>query len=128
MPFYEYGCHDCRLKFQLQRPVTEYKEDGLCPECGKLTKKLMSNFSHHSTFAPDSGVKLKERHDDKKSEKMSWAKDYDRKNPDPLKSWRKEREQACDKGPEAWVEEANEKKAKEKKKETYGENWLGREV
>jgi hypothetical protein len=56
---------------------------------------------------------------DKADEKM-WLsqrkmEDDKIKNPDPLASWRKEREQACGKGPEAWVEWAKEEVARKEK-------------
>ena len=128
MAFYEYGCKDCRLKFQLQKPFSQSKEDAPCPECGQPSKRLLSEFSHFSAIAPGTGAKIRDGAMEKKWNSQRKSEDFDKKNPDPLKRWRKEREKACDKGPEAWTEYANEQKAKETKKETYGENWLGREV
>jgi hypothetical protein len=56
---------------------------------------------------------------DKAKEKM-WmsqrrAEDDKVKDPDPLARWRAERQQACGKGPEAWVEWAKEEMVKKDK-------------
>ncbi len=128
MPIYEYGCHKCKESFTMVRPVAESKEDAICPKCNGEAKRLLSQFSNYSASAPDNAFVVKDKMEGKKWDKMRYAEDWDKKNPDPLKRWRDERQEACGKGPEAWVEYANEEKAKEKKKETYGDNWLGREL
>ena len=128
MPIYEYGCRNCKEIFTLVRPVSESKEKGICPKCKGEANRLLSQFSNYSASAPDDALVIKDKMEDKKAEKMRFAEDWEKKHPDPLKKWREERQKACGKGPEAWIEYAKEEEAKKKKKETYGENWLGREV
>ena len=128
MPIYEYGCHKCREVFTVVRPVAESKEGAICPKCKGEAKRLLSQFSNYSASSPDNTMVVKDKMEGIKWEKMRWAKDEETKNPDPLKKWRDERQEACGKGPEAWIEYAKEEDNKKKKKETYGEKWLGREL
>lgn len=41
MPIYEYICHDCELKFEVQKlMINRAKAD--CPQCGQSAEKVMS--------------------------------------------------------------------------------------
>ena len=128
MPFYEYLCPNCNKKFTIMRSFSDSGKETNCPECDSVSKRLISDFSHHSGLAPDSA--------DKESDSMSetmWnskrkLEDIKIKNPDPLKSWREERTKTLGYGPEKWTEWANEEMAKKKEKESYDEKWLGREI
>ena len=44
MPLYEYIC-DNEHKHEEHRPMSECKEDSLCPQCGLLAKRMMSLFT-----------------------------------------------------------------------------------
>ena len=61
MPLYEYICHNCELKFEVQKlMVNRAKAD--CPQCGQSAEKVMSttNFTFgwtlsdrsHNRFGP----------------------------------------------------------------------------
>ncbi|MFW6150728.1 MAG: zinc ribbon domain-containing protein [Chloroflexota bacterium] len=44
MPLYEYFCPDCRLKFELLRPVAQATERAPCPRCAAPTDRAVSAF------------------------------------------------------------------------------------
>ena len=128
MPFYEYLCPSCDNKFTLMRSFSNHDKEARCPECDGLGKRLLSEFSHHSTLAPGSPEKGADKQKERTWKGDRFIEDQKIKNPDPLKKWREERCKTLGYGQEKWTEWANEETAKEKKKETYGEKWLGREV
>ncbi len=128
MPIYEYLCPECNCRFELIRPRSESKLGSTCPQCGKNAERMLSAFSHYSAAASTSPEKQKDRSDEKMWRAQRRMEDQERKNPDPLKGWRKEREKTLGVGPEKWGEWAKEEKAKEQKKKDYGEGWLGREA
>jgi putative FmdB family regulatory protein len=43
MPVYEYTCSNCGQKFEMQRPISEWADSGVCPECGGEGTKLVSS-------------------------------------------------------------------------------------
>ena len=43
MPLYEYCCPDCRVKFEVRKPMAEREKAG-CPQCGQSSDKVMSTF------------------------------------------------------------------------------------
>ncbi|MFH0769724.1 MAG: zinc ribbon domain-containing protein [Chloroflexota bacterium] len=45
MPIYEYMCPDCKLKFELLRPLSQASEAAACPHCHKSAKRLLSTFA-----------------------------------------------------------------------------------
>ena len=55
MPIYEYVCSDCKLKFEMLRPMRQAEEDALCPGCGACAKRVLSVFSRSSegSLVPD---------------------------------------------------------------------------
>lgn len=128
MPIYEYLCPACNKRFELVRSRSEANLGAPCPECEASAERVISGFSHFAATPANSAVRAKDNADEKMWISKRKVEDMEKKNPDPLKKWREEREKACDKGPEAWVEYANEEKAKEQKKKDYGEGFLGREV
>ena len=44
MPLYEYFCPDCKVKFEVQKPMAERKL-ALCTHCGQSSRIVMSPFS-----------------------------------------------------------------------------------
>lgn len=44
MPTYEFWCQKCQKEFEVQRPMSEYKNPSFCPECGTEGKRLISGF------------------------------------------------------------------------------------
>ncbi|MDV2989211.1 MAG: zinc ribbon domain-containing protein [Dehalogenimonas sp.] len=115
MPIYEYICPVCRNTFELRRPFSECDAVTECPTCKAECDRIISAFSHVTATPADHYLHAK----DKAAEKM-WLserkiEDDKIKNPDPLAKWREERQQACGKGPEAWVEWAKEEVARKEK-------------
>lgn len=49
MPIYEYEC-DTGHKHIERRPMSECKQDSICPQCGHLAKRIMSKFSWYMGF------------------------------------------------------------------------------
>ena len=128
MPIYEYHCPECDCHFEMIRPVSESKLGSPCPQCGVESKREFSSFSHYCMSAYDSPERRRDKGQDKMWQSTRKVEDMKKKNPDPLKSWREERQKSLGVGPERWVEWAQGEKAKEQKKKDYGENWLGREA
>ena len=128
MPIYEYCCPACKKNFELIRSRSAANLGAPCPDCEASADRVISGFSHFAATPSSSPLQTR----DKANEKMWLSKrkseDWAKKNPDPLKKWRDEREKSCGKGPEAWVEYSNQEKAKDQKKKDYGEGWMGREV
>lgn len=115
MPIYEYICPQCRNTFELRRPFSECDAITECPTCKAEADRIISAFSHVTATPADHFLRSK----DKAQEKM-WLserkmEDYKIKDPDPLARWREERQEACGKGPEAWVEWAKEESARKEK-------------
>jgi putative FmdB family regulatory protein len=46
MPFYEYYCPDCNLKFEVLKGVGERKSNP-CPQCNRGCRLIPSKFSHY---------------------------------------------------------------------------------
>ena len=42
MPIYEYECRQCREKFSLFRNAGEHRKKGKCPNCGRLSGRIIS--------------------------------------------------------------------------------------
>lgn len=115
MPIYEYICPQCRQTFELRRPFSECDAVTLCEKCNVECDRIISAFSHVTATPPDHYLHAK----DKASEKM-WLSERKMeeqkiKDPDPLARWRQERQEACGRGPEAWVEWAKEEMARKEK-------------
>ena len=127
MPIYEYLCPGCECKFELMRPRSESKLGSACPQCGGNADRSLSAFSHYSAFAPNSMEKQRDIANEKMWKSQRKLEDNERKNPDPLKPWREERQKTLKVGPEKWTEWAKGEQGKKQKKKDYGENWLGRE-
>ncbi len=45
MALYEYYCPKCKQVFQLQRPMSEYKQPAQCPGCNAEAERLVSSFA-----------------------------------------------------------------------------------
>ncbi len=45
MPIYEYVCPDCKLKFELLRPLSQSDEAATCPTCEKSAERILSSFA-----------------------------------------------------------------------------------
>jgi len=120
MPIYEYLCTGCENKFNQMRTFAESELDSVCPSCGAKAERLISKSSFYAASAPDSAAVRRDGADEKMWLAQKRGEDWDKKNPDPLKAWREERQKTCGKGPEAWVEYANELKTKEQKEKDYG--------
>ena len=120
MPIYEYMCASCDKRFNLMRSFSDSDKDAECPSCSATAQRLVSKLTFYSASAPDSAAVRRDEANEKMwlAEKRGEA--WDKKNPDPLKAWREERQKTCGKGPEAWVEYANELKDKEQKEKDYG--------
>ncbi|MHB1293483.1 MAG: FmdB family zinc ribbon protein [Anaerolineae bacterium] len=49
MPFYEYTCKHCQMKFELLRPFSKADAPATCPQCdGQDTKRAISHFASFS--------------------------------------------------------------------------------
>ncbi|MEL7562091.1 zinc ribbon domain-containing protein [Dehalogenimonas sp. 4OHTPN] len=116
MPIYEYICPQCRKTFELRRPFSECDAITPCPTCNvECDRILSSNFSQVMATPADSYLLTQDKAKEKMWLSQRRAEDDKIKDPDPLARWRKEREQACGKGPEAWVEWAKEELVKQEK-------------
>lgn len=51
MPIYEYFCSQCKLKFELMRPVSYAGENASCPQCHSESRRVFSPFVAFSRFA-----------------------------------------------------------------------------
>ena len=128
MAIFEYYCPECRREFNLMRPIAQRNDAAACPDCNTIAKRIITGFSYYTATPSNSPVKEREKMADNNWYAQRKYEDKEAKNPDVFREWRKEREKACGKGPEAWTEWANEEKAKEQKKKTYGKAWLGWEA
>lgn len=45
MPIYEYSCPDCKLKFELLRPLSQANEAAFCPQCHGKVNRILSSFN-----------------------------------------------------------------------------------
>lgn len=115
MPIYEYICPKCRHSFEMRRPFAECDAITHCPECNNECDRIISAFTHVTSLPKDHYARAKDKADEKMWLSQRKMEDDKIKNPDPLASWRKEREQACGRGPEAWVEWAKEEVARKEK-------------
>jgi putative FmdB family regulatory protein len=43
MPVYEYTCPECRSVFEEWRKISETTENTLCPKCGAMARRIISN-------------------------------------------------------------------------------------
>jgi len=77
--------------------------------------RIISSFTTSITTPADSFIRTQDSAKEKMWQAQRRAEDDKIKDPDPLARWRKEREQACGRGPEAWVEWAKEEMAKQEK-------------
>ncbi len=48
MPIYEYLCPKCACKFEMLRSVNKANEDGTCPKCRRVAKRIFSRFASFS--------------------------------------------------------------------------------
>jgi putative FmdB family regulatory protein len=48
MPIYEYFCPNCKLKFELLRPLSQSNETASCPHCHNGTERIFSSFASFS--------------------------------------------------------------------------------
>ncbi len=58
MPFYEYVCPKCELKFELRRSFSQANDDAPCPKCQSLAKRAFSTFvarDQWGSFVPGLG-------------------------------------------------------------------------
>lgn len=128
MPFYEYHCPNCHAYFSLSRSFSDSDKSADCPDCGASSERLMSNFSYHAAFAPDSAEKVTEKKDTGHWKAQRLMEDKRAKNPEPLEEWCKQRISASGYSPERLLELDAKEQSTEKKKELYGDKWVGREV
>ncbi|MFC1942865.1 FmdB family zinc ribbon protein [Chloroflexota bacterium] len=49
MPIYEYLCSECKLNFELLRPLSQAGQEAECPHCHKSARCKMSTFACFST-------------------------------------------------------------------------------
>ncbi|APV44208.1 putative regulatory protein, FmdB family [Dehalogenimonas formicexedens] len=116
MPIYEYICPQCRKTFELRRPFSECDAITNCPNCNAECDRILSAaFSQVMSTPPDSYLITQDKAKEKMWQSQRRADDDKIKNPDPLKRWREERQEACGRGPEAWVEWAKEELVKQEK-------------
>jgi putative FmdB family regulatory protein len=115
MPIYEYICPGCRKTFELRRPFSECDAITACPSCKAECDRILSSFSHVMATPPDSYVITQDKAKEKMWMSQRRAEDDKIKDPDPLARWRQERQDACGKGPEAWVDWAKEELVKQDK-------------
>ncbi len=116
MPIYEYICPQCRKTFELRRPFAECDAITNCPSCqAECDRIISSNFSQVIATPPDSYLITQDKAKEKMWQSQRRAEDDKVKDPDPLARWRAERQQACGKGPEAWVDWAKEELVKQEK-------------
>jgi len=116
MPIYEYICPQCRKTFELRRPFSECDSITHCPSCKVECDRILSgSFSSVLATPPDSYLITQDKAKEKMWQSERRAEDDKIKDPDPLSRWREERQQACGKGPEAWVEWAKEELVKQEK-------------
>ena len=116
MPIYEYICPQCRKTFELRRPFSECDAVTLCPTCEVECDRVLSAFSQVIATPADSYLHTRDKAQEKMWLSQRRVEDDKIKDPDPLARWRKERQEACGKGPEAWVEWAKEEVVKQEKK------------
>lgn len=45
MPIYEYTCPECKLKFEMLRPISQAKAEATCPHCHCQAKRVLSPFA-----------------------------------------------------------------------------------
>jgi hypothetical protein len=105
------------MKFEMMRPVGERDSEALCPQCAMDCDRIISGFSFYAAATPNSFEKYDERMKERAWNANRKVEDYEKKTGNPLDRWRKEREQACGRGPEAWVEWAHEEKARMEKED-----------
>jgi putative FmdB family regulatory protein len=122
MPTYEYFCPDCSVKFEKMRPVKERDDEALCPNCNCDCDRVISGFSFYSAEPQGSFVRKQDEAKEKMWRSERKIEDQKIKDPDPLARWRKEREQTCGRGPEAWVEWAQEEKTRKEKEAEFEHN------
>ena len=115
MPIYEYICPECRKTFELRRPFSECDTITTCPTCKCECDRILSSFSQVVATPPDSYLITQDKAKEKMWLSQRRAEDDKIKDPDPLARWRAERQQACGKGPEAWVDWAKEELVKQEK-------------
>jgi putative FmdB family regulatory protein len=115
MPIYEYICPQCRNTFELRRSFSECDAEAKCPTCDVKADRIISSFSTNLATPRDSFLRTQDSAKEKMWMAQRRAEDDKIKDPDPLARWRKEREQACGRGPEAWVEWAKEEMTKQEK-------------
>jgi putative FmdB family regulatory protein len=48
MPIYEYVCPDCKNRFELMRPVSQYSNSAQCPACKQQANRALSLFACRS--------------------------------------------------------------------------------
>ncbi len=115
MPIYEYICPECRNKFELRRPFSECDAITTCPTCKCECDRILSAFSQVMATPADSYLITQDKAKEKMWMSQRRAEDDKIKDPDPLARWRAERQQACGKGPEAWVDWAKDELVKQEK-------------
>ena len=50
LPIYQYKCANCDSEFESMRPMAECEEDGKCPQCGLMSRKIFSAPHDHWGF------------------------------------------------------------------------------
>ena len=58
MPFYEYICSDCGVKFELLRPFSQADGEASCPECHSGAKRTISACASFSKSETGESVPL----------------------------------------------------------------------
>ncbi|MFB0557094.1 MAG: zinc ribbon domain-containing protein, partial [Dehalococcoidia bacterium] len=53
MPIYEYFCPNCKLKFELLRPLSQSDKIASCPHCHTNAKRMLSSFASPSKETED---------------------------------------------------------------------------
>jgi putative FmdB family regulatory protein len=54
MPIYEYFCSDCKIKFELLKPMSQSNQSASCPKCGGGAERVLSSFCRNSDGLEDS--------------------------------------------------------------------------
>jgi len=60
MPIYEYFCPNCKLKFELLRPLSQSNKTALCPYCHSGAERIFFSFASFSKSSEGVSTRLVE--------------------------------------------------------------------
>jgi len=65
MALYEYFCQNCKIEFEIMRPMSESDRPASCPKCGAECQKLVSGFgSKTGSYIQAAGKPLRSQRGD----------------------------------------------------------------